>query len=359
MPVAEVLGQQEAIRLLDVELTSGLLSHAYMIWGPSGSGKMALARGLALAANCNTRQEQGPDDKGKLWYCGVCSNCVKLVGGVHPDFALLAPEGKSIGINQIREMQARIALRPGEGNLKTWVIRRAHTMTEEAQNCLLKVLEEPPGHALIMLLLDDPCMVLPTISSRCHSVRLGTVDRELLFQWGQSESGLGLEPERAHVLAALSEGLPGKMARLATDRTYFEVRERIIALTRSVMWCGDGGKALTASEDLLDALKKAYADAESEEDDAFLETRTIAVPEGACDVMASYMRDLFITALEGGSDALINVDYASLISADAARAPAGQFSVWAEKCVDSGQAMASNANTRLAMDDLMLSLALP
>lgn len=388
MPVAELFGQQEAIRKLDGELLSGTLSHAYMIWGPAGSDRWRLAMALALAANCTARAEE-PGERGPregLWYCGECSNCSKLLAGVHPDFSVVRPDGKVIKIDQIREMQSRIALRPGEGRIKTWVINDAHAMNEESQNCLLKVLEEPPGHALIMLLLDEPGMLLPTISSRCHAIRLGSVSRESLAEWGRRE--LGLPPARAAVLAAVASGLRGKMERLAGDAGYFKMRNTIVSKARSVMWCGDGGQALAASEKLLELLKRSPGDASgatdavggavgrefagqdaagrgavggaaADDDASAPETAAISTPEGACDVLACYMRDVLARRLGGGPDVLINVDLADEISADAERGDPGLFRRWAEKCMSTGEALAANANPRLALDDLMLNLALP
>ncbi|OPZ65555.1 MAG: DNA polymerase III subunit tau [Firmicutes bacterium ADurb.Bin506] len=395
MPIAELFGQQEAVKKLDGELLSGTLSHAYMIWGPAGSDRWRLAMALALAANCTGREGADASREG-LWYCGECSNCTKLLAGVHPDFAVVRPDGKVIKIDQIREMQSRIALRPGEARLKTWVIDDAHTMNEESQNCLLKVLEEPPGHALIMLLLDEPGALLPTISSRCHSIRLGSVDRESLVEWGRRE--LGMSAERAAVLAAVSSGLRGKMERLARDADYFKVRNAIISRARSVMWCGDGGLALTTSEKLLDMLKRSSGGArgaaragiadeasgdaidgaaaegaadgaagaldgdiagwQSGEDDDASETAAISTPEGACEVLAVYMRDVLAKSLGGGPDVLINIDLADEISADAERGRPEQFRRWAEKCMSTAEALAANANARLALDDLMLDLAL-
>jgi DNA polymerase-3 subunit delta' len=386
----EILGQQEAIKKLDAELISGTLSHAYMIWGPPGSGRAMLAKGLAVAANCTGRADMPAESLRGLWHCGKCRNCAKLLSDAHPDYAVVRPEGASIGIDEVREMQSRISLRPGESHLKTWVIEDAHAMTEPAQNCLLKVLEEPPGHALIILLLDDEDMVLPTIASRCHSVRLGTVDRATLVDWGQRE--LGLSAERAATLAALSGGLPGRMARLANDPAYFKLRGEILSTVRGVMWCGDGGKALAASERLMRIFRNPRAEADAadgvegaEDDDAAesaagkegkasrtgkaskaskasansSEAASIRKPRGACDLIASYMRDALTLSLGGGRDMLINADLADELEQDAGRGQPEQFKRWAERCIDTGEAVDANANVQLALDALMLQFALP
>ncbi len=362
MHIPEIVGQDEALRLLDREMASGRMSHAYLLWGPRGSGKMALAKRVALAANCmncgagnaaGDRSERGPDSP--LWYCGNCSNCEKILRGVHPDVCVVKPEGGAIKIDQIREMKWRISLKPNEADLKTWIIDEADRMTEEAQNCLLKVLEEPPGDSLIILAAEDPGMMLPTISSRCHEARLKAVPVEELARWGQSE--LGLDPERARLLATLSEGLPGRLVCLAQDDDYFKVRDLIISTVRAVALCGNGAEALAASEEFLDKLKKASAQAV--DGGGSVEVQELASPMGACDLAAGWFRDLFILSITGDESLIINIDRIMEIREDVRKGEPCLFSRWTVKAMQTAQALRSSANPRLAMDDFFLNLALP
>lgn len=357
----EIVGQGEAVRLLGREMASGKMSHAYLLWGPRGSGKMALARRLALAANCTPSAARGGASGGAqsgedapLRYCGECPNCEKIAKGVHPDVRVVAPEGDTIKIGQIREMKWRIALKPNEASIKTWIIDDADRMTEEAQNCLLKVLEEPPGDSLIILLSEDPGMMLPTISSRCHEVRLNAVGITELAEWAEAE--FDIEPQRAKLLAMLSEGRPGRVAALAGDDEYFKVRDRIISTVRRVVLCGDGSEALAASEDLLDQLKKAYTQAM--DGGGSPELMEISSSMGACDLMAGWFRDLFILSITGDESLIINLDHIMDIRQDAARIEPSLLSRWAVKAMQTAQALRKSANPRLAMDDLFLSLAL-
>ncbi len=367
MQLPDRLGQDDAMRVLDAEIRSGTMSHAYLLWGPQGSGRTLVARRLALAANCSLRDQAPPDSL--LWYCGQCAHCTKIISGVHPDFSVIAPSGASIKINQIREMQWRISLRANESDLKTWLIDDADRMTEEAQNCLLKVLEEPPGRALIILVALDPQAMLPTIVSRCHSVRLGTVDICAMAEWAGDE--LHLSFERARFLAALSGGLPGRMLSLASNSDYFALRDSIISRIRGVMWCGDGSRALDASEALLDELKKACSRAEDVGPDAghggnaqtaagsaSQEILRIATPIGACDCAAGWFRDLFVLSLTGDSELVINRDYLEALQEDVGRGSPALFGRWTVRVMQTARALEANANARLAMDDLMLCLAL-
>jgi len=357
MRLPEIIGQDDAMRILDAEIRSGTMSHAYLLWGPRGSGRTLLARRLALAANCSRAGQAPPGSL--LWYCGECANCVKIVGGVHPDFSVIAPSGASVKIAQIREMQCRISLKANESELKTWLIDDAEQMTEDAQNCLLKVLEEPPGQSLIILVAQDPRMMLPTIASRCHSIRLGTVEMGAVEEWAGRE--LRLPPERARFLAALSQGLPGRLYSLASDHDYFALRDSIISKVRTVMWCGDGKRALDTSEGLLDELKKARAraqDADASGEAAPRETLEIASPMGACDSMAGWFRDLFVLSLTGDRELVINRDYMEALEEDAVRGSPALFGKWTIRVMQTARALEANVNPRLAMDDLMLCLAL-
>lgn len=361
MRLPDILGQDGAVRVLDAQIRSGLLAHAYMLWGPRGSGRTLMARRLALAANCLLREE-APEESA-LWYCGECANCAKIIGGVHPDFSVIVPSGNSIKIDQIREMQWRISLKANESELKTWLIDDAEKMTEEAQNCLLKVLEEPPGPSLIILVARDLEMLLPTISSRCHNVRLGTVDMRTMTEWAVGR--LGLPTERARVLAVLSGGLPGRLARLASDSDYFALRDSIISRVRSVMWCGDGARALDESQDLLDELKKAHTRAQAQVEEAEADGKAapsealeIATPAGACDCIAGWLRDLFVMSLTGEDELVINRDYMEALEEDASRGSPELFARWTVRVMQTARALQANANARLAMDDFMLGLAL-
>lgn len=350
MRISEIVGHSDAIRLLDMELSSQKLSHAYLLWGPRGSGRTLLATRLALSANCTSR----PGEEFRLGYCGECTNCEKIIRGSHPDFSTISPDGGSIKISQIREMQSRISLRPNEAELKTWVIRRADLMTEEAQNCLLKVLEEPPGHALIILTAESPAALLPTVASRCHRVRMTCLPVNVLSAWAIEQ--LGLTKERARFLARLSGGLPGRVVRLASDAEYFETRDLIISTARKLAGCGDGADALAASEEILECVKKASGKAA--EDDASTEAATIASPSGVCNVIAAWFRDLFLLRATGDEELVMNSDYLPAMLDDAQRHESGVFSEWAAHAVRTAEAIRANANVRLAMDDLFLSIAL-
>jgi DNA polymerase-3 subunit delta' len=183
------------------------LSHAYILSGPKGSGKHALALRLAAAYVCTDPGERP---------CGRCSGCRKVKGDIHPDVIRVAPaEGKrSILVEQVRALRADAYIRPNEAQRKVFVIEDAQAMNESAQNALLKVLEDGPAYLAFLLLTEDAQQLLPTIRSRCEILSLaapqgeGQPDEALLQQAQRLAQLLLSGEERA--LAEYTVELEGK-----------------------------------------------------------------------------------------------------------------------------------------------------
>lgn len=147
-------------------LQRGRLAHAYLFAGPRGSGREALARTLAQALNC----ERATHDA-----CGQCDSCRLIEKGEHPDIYWVRPESKSrrILIEQIREFETAVSLKPTQARVKVGIVMDADCMNEAASNAFLKTLEEPPAGTIIILLTTDPQQLLPTILSRCLRLSFG------------------------------------------------------------------------------------------------------------------------------------------------------------------------------------------
>lgn len=154
-----------------LENVLGRLSHAYIISGPSEHAVDSLAQQLAAAYICT-----GSGDRP----CGVCSNCRKAKGKIHPDIIEVSvPEDKRIiSVEQIRQVRAEAYIKPNEAERKVFIIRDAQAMNANAQNALLKVLEDGPGYLAFLLLTENPEQLLPTIRSRCESLNLATLPGE-------------------------------------------------------------------------------------------------------------------------------------------------------------------------------------
>lgn len=171
-----LLGNTQLKENLKGSLSRGHVSHFYLISGPEGAGKKTLAKLLAAAILC----------KGSNPPCGSCTACRKVLGGSHPDVITVDdPEKKTVTVQMVREAREDMFIRPNEADYKIYTIPRAQDMRMEAQNALLKVLEEPPKYGVFMLLTDNPDKMLPTIRSRCTELTLQPLGRETLLPYLQ------------------------------------------------------------------------------------------------------------------------------------------------------------------------------
>lgn len=166
-----LLGNRQLKENLTASLKNNHISHFYLISGPAGSGKRTLAKLLAAAVLC----------KGHDRPCGRCAVCRKVMEGNHPDFITVDdPEKKFVPVELIRQARADIYILPNESDHKLYLFPRAQDMRTEAQNALLKILEEPPEYGVFLLLTDNPEKLLPTVRSRCVELKLKALDDKTL-----------------------------------------------------------------------------------------------------------------------------------------------------------------------------------
>ncbi|WP_338824454.1 hypothetical protein MHOCP_00440 [Moorella humiferrea] len=159
-----------ARRQLQQALKKGKVAHAYLFTGGDEEARIELAEYLAAVLNCREPSGEEP--------CGCCRSCRQMAGGNHPDFHLVRPQGATLKIEQIRELERRLALRSFQGGARVAVLVGAETMTEAAANCLLKTLEEPPQGAYLILLAKRPDLLPATIRSRCQELHLKDEEEE-------------------------------------------------------------------------------------------------------------------------------------------------------------------------------------
>ncbi len=223
MPFSELIAQDRALGSIRSALRRGALHHAYLFGGPEGTGKARAARLLAQAANCEGGAP-GPaglrDDP-----CGACGPCRKIARGVHPDVLVLAAErdmakagrwepkggrvpSRDIVVDQVRDLvDHRLSMRRFEGRRRFVLIDPADAMNPQAQNALLKTLEEPPEDTTLVLVAASPDALLPTIRSRCLRVSFAPMPDEVVI--GRLVAD-GRAEEDARLAAALAGGSLGR-----------------------------------------------------------------------------------------------------------------------------------------------------
>ncbi len=204
----DFLGDPRLVGRLGERAASGDLSHAYLITGPRAMGKHALARRIAETLVC----ERGRITGG----CGECLACRKVEHGTHPDVREVGvlPERRDISIDQIRETARDLYLRPLESSWRVVIVDDAAELSEDAEDSLLKTLEEPPAHAVLILVARAPDAVAETLVSRCQPIPLRPVPTPRLREFVEARTG---SAEIAALVAPLSGGRPGLALALAAD----------------------------------------------------------------------------------------------------------------------------------------------
>ncbi len=199
-------GHQRVRDFLRTAVANDRLPHALLFAGADGIGKRSLALALVAWLLCETDADDA---------CGSCAACRQVAAGSHPDFQLVsvASGKKEIGIDRVRDVKRFTQLRPMRGTVKLAVIDDAHMLTIAAQNALLKTLEEPPEHSVLILVANNPDALLPTVRSRCQRVQLSPLPNDAVVEILTRDHGIA--PATARQLAALAEGSPGRALALS------------------------------------------------------------------------------------------------------------------------------------------------
>ena len=273
----EVYGHDWAVEMLQRHAANATLRHAYLLTGPASVGKRTLAIRLAQALNCPSPSTAGVP-------CRVCRTCRQIEAGQHIDLMIIQADsvGGTLKVDQIRDVTKFLSLKPYHSQYKIVVFLRFQEANANAQNALLKTLEEAPGYAILLLTADNAEQLLPTIVSRCEILRL----RPLILKEVKDFLVLHNVPdEKAEFLAHLAGGRPGYALRLSQDEKALTFRaEKLEDLHRLL------------SDNLGDRFH--YAEKLAKDKDTFRQTLFIWL---------SYWRDVLLNT-SGASAALTNID---------------------------------------------------
>jgi DNA polymerase III subunit delta' len=321
MKLVEIKGQDRVIDALIRSISAHRVAHAYLFEGPAGCGKRTTALALIQALFC---KESLDGDA-----CGNCSSCRKFVSGNHPDLHLLQPlpDKRDISIEQIRELQHALALRPFEAGRKACLIEPAERMNEKSANALLKTLEEPSGHAIIILLAVQADSLLSTIRSRCQHLHFSPLDDVsvatlLVLQ--------GMESEKASEMASLAEGSMERAQDLE-EASDCQRRQELLELLSQV-----STERIGSVFDFCESLSGGR--------DETIETFNLLV---------SLIRDLML-ACSAGQVGITNRFLQNRLEAEACRfTPAGAIRAL-ELALESRQSVLGNANGKLALEHFLL-----
>jgi DNA polymerase-3 subunit delta' len=324
MSFKDVLGHSRPIELLRRAIQNDKMAHSYLFVGNEGIGKKQVALEFAKALNCS----EGGVARGDA--CDHCLSCRKVADHLHPDVLVLEPEGQTIKVDQIREMQKELAYRPYEGRRRVCIVTAADRMAPNMSNSLLKTLEEPPLHTVIILLANNSKRLLPTILSRCQPIRFNPLPVSLVSKWLMEEKGF--EEKEARLLASLSEGSPGKALEIEAETREIP-REALLKGLLGLNWL---------------SIEKMEGWSES-------------FPSGREDVLLilemakTLLRDLVIVKTAKNSKELIHSDLSDAIEKTAMHLTLPSLINRMEILHQTALAIRANANTKLALEAMMLS----
>ncbi|HEX6463908.1 MAG TPA: DNA polymerase III subunit delta' [Vicinamibacterales bacterium] len=259
MPFGKVTGHRPLLELLARAVSRGTVPPTLMFAGPEGVGKRLTAIALAQALNCESPE---PFDKGTD-ACGKCQACTRIARGVHADVLVVEPgESGSIKIDQVREAIDRAAYRPFEGRRRLVIIDSADALVGEAQNALLKTLEEPPPSSVFVLVTARPDLLLQTVRSRGHRLRFGALSESDVAAVLMKDHGFG--DADAHAAASTSEGSIGHALEENSEEAV-EARETATRVLQAAASSTDprrrleGARALAGSGDREEVWRRLLA----------------------------------------------------------------------------------------------------
>lgn len=221
----DVVGHTDIIQYIRSAVSQDKVSHAYILNGQRGSGKKMLANLFAQTLQCEAGGEEA---------CYECHSCKQAVSGNHPDIIRVTHEKpNSISVDDIRvQINEDIQVKPYSGKYKIYIVPDADLMTVQAQNALLKTIEEPPAYAVIFLLTENADSLLPTICSRCVMLKLRNIKDKLVKNYLMEI--LQVPDYKADVCTAFAQGNIGRAIMLANSEHFNEIKEEAVQLLKYI-----------------------------------------------------------------------------------------------------------------------------
>ena len=221
----EIIGHEQMIEHLKNAIQSNKVSHAYLFQGDPGSGKGMVADAFAMTLQC---EGSGTDA------CGSCHSCRQVTSRNHPDIIYVTHEKpNSIGVDDIRsQLVGDVMIKPYNGKYKIYIVEEAEKMTPQAQNALLKTLEEPPAYAVILLLTTNASLLLDTIRSRCVLLNLRPVPDEQVRMYLMEH--LEIPDYQADICVAFAQGSIGKAVSLASSENFNAIKASAMHLMGTI-----------------------------------------------------------------------------------------------------------------------------
>ncbi|MCG8565179.1 MAG: DNA polymerase III subunit delta', partial [Desulfobacterales bacterium] len=313
------------------------IPNALLFTGPSGTGKTEAAFVFAMGVNCRDESQTVP--------CQHCSSCKKIAARMHPDMIQVTPEEKkkNITISQIREMGMRVTSLPNEARHRMIMIQQADLMNVQAQNALLKLLEEPPENTFFILLAQDLSGLLDTILSRCRKIRFKPITGQALVD--HLVGNLNVPAQRAAIVAATAGSDLAQARRLADvpqgeepSKNWEARRHWLITQMLNLM----NGKSRNPQRDALSLSQRLSREPDTVAD--------------AVAVIRSMFRDLCV--LPHDAKKIVNLDFFDAFKDISPMVKYHQLLKWTDDLYETEKRLMSNSSLRLTLDRFFLGLCL-
>lgn len=225
MRFSDIVGHEDIIKHFKSSIELGKVGHAYIINGEVGSGKKTLANAFATALQCEAKETEA---------CGKCQSCIQSESGNHPDIIYVSHEKDNlISVDEIREQLVdTMDIKPYKSDYKIYIIDEAELMNDNAQNAILKTIEEPPAYGIIILLTSNIDKFLPTILSRCIILNVKPIRERDILDYLQKE--MNVSEERAYFCLDFAQGNLGKAIKLACNDEYSQIVESVVGVLKNI-----------------------------------------------------------------------------------------------------------------------------
>ena len=338
-----LIGNDHVKKTLNRLLSNGRVSNSLLFAGDEGVGKRQFALELAKAHVCKEPAEHEG--------CGVCAACVRadafafptsdksddyerVVFSKHPDIGMVIPFKRNVRINAIRDLEREANFRPYEAQTRFFIIDDAEKMNDAAANALLKTLEEPPATTYIFLITSRPDSLLPTIRSRCQTIRFAPVVAAEIEQYLINKRAF--TTDEARLAARLARGSIGRAVSINVGQ-FREQRERMLGVVRNAIETGNRAALLRASEEMNDAKNKERF-------------------EENIDILESLIHDIWTLGVSSDATRVANTDMADELSKLAANAVNRDLPAWLIEIETMRDNFAVNINRKIAADSLFMTM---
>ncbi|HYJ84978.1 MAG TPA: DNA polymerase III subunit delta' [Pyrinomonadaceae bacterium] len=340
----QLAGNDRVKALLRRTLEAGRLPGAMLFTGEEGVGKKLFALEIARALNCRTpRGVEG---------CGGCPPCVRtgrfnypqsaesddwkgIIWTDHPDVGMVVAPKRLLLVDQMRQIEREANFRPYEGKARMFLIEDADKLNDSSANALLKVLEEPPDTAHIVLLTSRPAMLLPTVRSRCQMIRFSPLKPQEIETY-LVENKLAVAAD-ARSRARLARGSLGRAVDQDFDE-YTSQREAMLRVLKSLATGDDRGELLKSAEDLNSAaFKDEY--------------------EARLDILETLIRDAWMLAINAAPEIVVNEDLLGQLKQIAKSLDSVRPARWISQIEEMREQLVVNINRKASTDALFLTMA--